>query len=246
MSTRNTKSEYWRRLELPHRRKSINRAVNVTNLPGHVLVGATVTLSNLTHSFPHDISVLLVSPSGSNVLLMSHTGGGHAIANPINLTFDDTAAGSLPNYNPINAGTYKPSAYEGPVSLPGNLAATTPYGSTLSALNGSLAHGAWQLYVFDDLNGDAGVIAGGWSLTLTTASPLFTAYDRPVVSGYVSNGYFHLTVTAQPGFEYVVQGSTDLTSWVSLSTNTNTTGTFTFIDTTTPAPQLRFYRTLRP
>ncbi len=218
--------------------------LNVTNLVGHIVGGATVTLSNLTHSFPHDISVLLVSPSGSNVLLMSHTGGGHAINNPINLTFDDTAGTNLPNYNPIIPGTYKPSAYEGPVSLPGNLVATTPYGSALSALNGSLAHGAWRLYVFDDLNGDAGVIASGWSLTLTTASPLLTAYDPPVLNGFVSNGYFHLTVTAQPGFEYVVQGSTDLTSWVSLSTNTNTTGTFTFTDTTTPAPQLRFYRTL--
>jgi hypothetical protein len=32
---------------------------------------------------------------------------------------------------------------------------------------------------------------------------------------------------------------------VSLSTNNNTTGTFNYIDTTTPAPQQRFYRTMR-
>ena len=57
---------------------------------------ATVTLNGLTHTFPHDINVLLVSPAGSNVLLMSHTGGGHAVTN-ITLTFDDTAANALPD-----------------------------------------------------------------------------------------------------------------------------------------------------
>jgi subtilisin-like proprotein convertase family protein len=216
--------------------------ITVSNLTGQFVTGATVSLSNLTHSFPHDINVLLVSPSGSNVLLMSHTGGGHAVTN-LNLTFDDMASGSLPNSSLLTAGTYKPSAYEGPVSFPGNPAAK-PYGSALSALNWSSANGNWLLYVFDDANGDAGVIASGWSLTLTNAQALPIAYDPPVVSGFVSDGYFHLTVTAQPGFEYIVQGSTNLTSWVALSTNVNPTGTFTFIDTTAPAPQLRFYRTL--
>jgi hypothetical protein len=52
-------------------------------------------------------------------------------------------------------------------------------------------------------------------------------------------------VTGQPNTVYVVQASTDLTSWVSLSTNSSATGTFTFTDTTTPAPQQRFYRTVR-
>jgi hypothetical protein len=65
------------------------------------------------------------------------------------------------------------------------------------------------------------------------------------LSGFFSGGYFQLTVTAPPGFDYVVQGSTNLTSWVSLSTNSNPTGTFNYTDTTTPAPQQRFYRTLR-
>ena len=56
--------------------------------------------------------MLLVSPSGSNVLVMSHTGGGYAVTN-LNLTFDDAAAGTLPNYNPLTSGTYKPSSYRG-------------------------------------------------------------------------------------------------------------------------------------
>jgi hypothetical protein len=66
------------------------------------------------------------------------------------------------------------------------------------------------------------------------------------VSGSFSGGYFQLTVTGQPNTVYVVQASTNLTSWVPLSTNSSATGTFTFTDTTTPAPQQRFYRTFRP
>jgi hypothetical protein len=66
------------------------------------------------------------------------------------------------------------------------------------------------------------------------------------LSGSFSGGYFQLTVAGQPNAVYVVQASTDLISWVSLSTNSSASGTFTFTDTTTPAPQQRFYRTLRP
>ena len=95
--------------------------INVSGVTGRVNQ-ATVTLNGLTHSFPHDIDVVLVSPAGTNVLVMSHTGGGHAVTN-INLTFDDAATATLPNYDPITSGTYKPSNYEGPVALPG----TAPY-----------------------------------------------------------------------------------------------------------------------
>ena len=342
--------------------------INVSGLAsGSRVSGATVTLSNVTHSFPHDINVLLVSPSGSNVLLMSHTGGGHAITNTT-LTFDDVAAQKLPNYNPITVFTNQPSSYEGPITFPGN-PASKPYGLALTNLNWSSANGPWRLYVWDDSNGDAGAIASGWSLKLTTlvtvgskvvdlavgmtvpasvevGSPLtntinltnfgpdsatgvvllnplpaYANYDstsswssqgtlssdglrvtcslgslpvggsakvvivtRPSIAGtftnsittsaneedlnpdnykahqkttmvydsssatlngFFSSGQFHLMVTAPAGFNYVVQGSTNLTAWVSLSTNANLTGNFTFIDTNTPAPQLRFYRTKR-
>ncbi|HOX58359.1 MAG TPA: S8 family serine peptidase [Candidatus Paceibacterota bacterium] len=216
--------------------------VNVSGLADRRVIQATVTLYGLNHSFPHDLSMLLVSPSGSNVVLMSHAGGAYALNN-FNLTFDDAAPGSLPNHDAITAPSYRPAAYEGPVSFPGN-PAPQPYGSTLAALRGSSADGAWRLYVYDDANGDAGFIATGWSLTLTNAEALLTAYD-PVLSGIFTNGQFQLTVTAQPGFDYVVEGSADLTSWVALSTNSNTTGAFTYTDTTTPTLNSRYYRAFR-
>jgi uncharacterized repeat protein (TIGR01451 family) len=78
-----------------------------------------------------------------------------------------------------------------------------------------------------------------------TAQAATTVYGPSSLSGSFSGGHFQLTVTARPGYVYRVQGSSNLTSWVSLSTNSSTTGTFNFIDTTTPAPHQRFYRTQR-
>ncbi|MEO8574416.1 MAG: hypothetical protein ABI481_10640, partial [Pyrinomonadaceae bacterium] len=37
---------------------------------------ATVTLTNVSHTFPADIDILLVGPTGAKVILMSDTGGG--------------------------------------------------------------------------------------------------------------------------------------------------------------------------
>jgi uncharacterized repeat protein (TIGR01451 family) len=336
--------------------------INVSGVIGRVS-NLTLELNGLTHSFPHDINVLLVSPSGSNVLVMSHTGGAYAVTN-LDLVFDDAATVSLPNYGLIINGTYKPSSYEGPVTLPGSAPASR-YQSALSGMVWSNPNGAWSLYVFDDKIGDSGYILNGWSLNLITRLTVGPVIDLAVgmtvpaslnlgspltnnitianvgpdtatgvvltntmpsgvqfvsaslsqgnltstgggqvicslgslaagasanviivtmpslggsilnsvnvaaneedlipannsaqatttvtvpatLSGSFSGGYFQLTVTGESNAKYVVQASTNLTSWVSLSTNTSATGTFTFIDTTTPAPQQRYYRTFRP
>ncbi|MGD0259138.1 MAG: protease pro-enzyme activation domain-containing protein [Verrucomicrobiota bacterium] len=341
--------------------------INVAGLSGRV-TKATLGLNGLAHTFPHDVNVLLVSPAGSNVLVMSHTGGGYAVTN-INLVFDDAATVSLPNNNLITNGTYKPTSYQGPITLPGTVSAS-PYQFALSGMNWSNPNGAWFLYVYDDSPGDAGVITGGWTLNLTTvvtvgpvvdlavgltvpaslkvgstltntinitnfgpdsatgvvltlsnppsadvqflsaslsqgsltgasgglvscnlgglaaggsanviivtvpsvAGALFntvnvaaneedlnpanntaqavTTVINPIsatLTGSIVNGQFHLMVTAEPNFVYVVQGSTNLTStnWVPLFTTTNTTGTFNFTDTITLPLQQRFYRTMR-
>jgi len=335
--------------------------INVEGMTGRVSK-ATVTLHGFGHQFPHDVSVLLVSPSGTNVLLMAHTGGGYA-TNNLTLTFDDEATNNLPNWDRLASGTFRPTFYEGAVTLPGTIPSKY-YQHSLSALNWSNPNGAWALYVYDQATGDSGLITGGWSLNLKTvvtvgnvvnlavgltspaelnlgsaltniirltnsgpdvatgvvltnflpasadllwASPeasftypdgvmawnfgdlapgssaeivvvtlpalagTFTNavslvaneedlgpannsaqttttvyYAGPaILSGLYSGGQFHLTVTAQRGFDYVVQGSTNLTSWVSLSTNANPAGTFIFTDNTTPALRYRFYRTLR-
>src|SRR5439155_23219859 len=104
----------------------------------------TVTLNGLTHGFPDYIDIILVSPSGQKVVLMSDTGGGHSITN-VNLTFDDSAASGLPDTALIVSGTYKPTDFESG----DNFAPPAPAGAVstfLSAFNGSTPNGNWSLY----------------------------------------------------------------------------------------------------
>jgi len=68
----------------------------------------TATLSNIHHTFPHDVDVLLVSPSGQEVVLMADTGGNHSLTN-VTLTFDDAATNKLPAFFQIVSGTFKPT-----------------------------------------------------------------------------------------------------------------------------------------
>jgi hypothetical protein len=72
-----------------------------------------------------------------------------------------------------------------------------------------------------------------------------TSYTVPSVQATLGNvtrtgGQFSFLVSGNPGSNYVVQASTDLVHWTSITTNT---APFTFVDTNTAAFCQRFYRT---
>jgi uncharacterized repeat protein (TIGR01451 family) len=161
--------------------------INISGLGG-VVTRAVVTLKGVTHQFPHDINALLVSPSGSTVLLMSHTGGGHSATN-LTLTFDDAATGTLPNSDALASGTNKPSGYPAAVTLPPG-APARPYGTSMGSVCGGTPNGTWALYVFDDAVGDSGSIAGGWTLNLSTATTLRAIADLGVTMTTVPGSLF--------------------------------------------------------
>lgn len=126
----------------------------------------TATITGLTHTFPDDIRILLVSPTGQRVILMANAGSGFPVNN-VNLTFDDAASSFLPDSSQIISGTYKPSSYGNGLSSALPLPAPTippNYDITMSTFNGNNPNGVWNLFVFDDLAGDSGSIAS-WSLT---------------------------------------------------------------------------------
>lgn len=123
----------------------------------------TVTLSNLEHTWPADMEILLLGPQGQSVLLLADIGRGKDIAN-IELVFDDEAGTAVPS--PIVSGTYLPTSngatsFTTPVPV-------GPYGSTMSALQGSDPNGDWKLYMFDDVADDTGSLNGGWSIHIET------------------------------------------------------------------------------
>lgn len=207
----------------------------VSGVAGPVL-NVSVTLSNLTHNYPADLAVLLVGPSGQNVLLMANAGGGYGLVNAT-LTFDDAAAVPIPT-NQITSGTYRPAGYSPPVlPLP---APQTSYGTNLSVFTGTNPNGVWRLFVYDDAPGDAGNMAQGWYLTVTTASlPLSPPKIEtlPLASGHVV-----LRFESVPGHTYYLEYATDpgATTWSALQTILGDGATNTVTDPVTEAR--RFYR----
>lgn len=164
-------------------------SINIAGVSGSV-TKATVTLSGLVHTFPDDVSILLVGPGGTNVALMSHAGGGFPVTN-LSFTFDDAGTSAPPQIGPLTSGVWQPSTYGvAPVSFPG-AAPAPPYGQTLSVFNGMNPNGTWSLYVLDTGEGNAGQIAQGWSLTLTTTS-------YACCSGAANQGDLAITQSASP------------------------------------------------
>ncbi len=147
--------------------------ITVSGIDG-VISKATLTLSNVAHTFPKDIDVLLVGPAGQKVSLLSHVGSGYPITN-VTLTFDDTAVNYLAPSNPIVSGTYKPTvlAFGSFFASP---APPGPYSTNLASFNGTNPNGSWSLYVVDDTSFNMGSI-GGWSLSLTTTAPVTSNAD---------------------------------------------------------------------
>ena len=141
--------------------------IQITGLPGQ-LSKVAVTLVGLSHTFPDDLDLLLVGPSGQSVVLMSDAGGGSAVSG-INLILDDTASVALPDSGPLTSGAYRPGDYPlGDVwPWPAPSAAS---GTRLATLNGTQPNGTWSLYVVDDTSGDMGAIGQGWNLSLTTTN----------------------------------------------------------------------------
>jgi len=139
------------------------------------LTDLTLTLTGLTHTFPEDLDMLLVGPTGDALLFMSSAGGGVGISN-ISLTFSDAAASQLPSSTLISTGTFRPTNHPDvngddtfPAPAPASFASAAPTGAgTFANTFGGLdPNGVWSLFVRDDFVGDVGQLAGGWSLTIT-------------------------------------------------------------------------------
>jgi subtilisin-like proprotein convertase family protein len=136
--------------------------INVSGATG-IVSKVTVSLNGLTHSQAFDIGVLLVSPNGIAVNLMSRVG---LSASSANVTFDDAALNNIENSLPIISGTYKPSTNGTPFFIN---PAPNQFAPILSSFNDLNPNGDWKLFVIDELgNTNSGAISGGWSLNITT------------------------------------------------------------------------------
>ena len=141
-----------------------------------VISKLTVTLNGFNHTFPDDVDILLVSPTGRKMIIMSDVGNG-ADATNLTFTIDDSAGSALPDGDGLGGGSFQPANY-GTVQDPFPTAPAGPYltaapggtdtlTSAFTGVAGGDPNGTWSLYVVDDATGDTGTITGGWSITLT-------------------------------------------------------------------------------
>jgi hypothetical protein len=168
--------------------------IKVSGLTGKI-TKITVTLRNMSYTYPDNLNIMLVGPSGQNIVLMSDAGGNFSVQK-VTLTFDDNADQPLPNKGKIQTGYFKPSHYRmgfEPFPLP----APKPSAATkLSTFNGTDPNGTWKLFIFDRYHEEShrhhhklnkhmgygrGAISSGWALTITTDGCKKSTH-RPIIS----------------------------------------------------------------
>jgi subtilisin-like proprotein convertase family protein len=149
-------------------------AINVTGLGGNV-TSAKVTINGFSHTFPDDVGMVLVGPTGAALLLQDGAGDDPDMVN-ITYTFVDGSP-ALPNLTAWAAGNFKPTTFftgdafptPGPGTAYGNPGPAGAGTATFaSVFNGTAPNGNWNLFVVDFVAGDFGSISGGWTLEITT------------------------------------------------------------------------------
>jgi len=167
--------------------------VSTISVPGSTRSVADVNvLINLTHTFDADMDIYLISPTGTRVELTTDNGGSGD--NFINTIFDDEAATSITLGVAPFTGSFRPEGL-------------------LSAVDGQLVGGNWQLEITDDEAIDTGTL-NNWSLNFITAK----CADAPLFALTKSAG----AASVQPGelltFTLVAQNDGDIAaSGVALS-----------------------------
>jgi subtilisin-like proprotein convertase family protein len=144
---------------------------------GTTISEVAVRLGGVSHTRPDDLDVLLVGPTGQNLILMSSTGGG-IDAMDVDLRFSDRAGGPLPDGDRLTSGTYRPTNVGPGDQLPAPAPADS-LATSLATFNGTNPNGTWRLFVADDAGARSGWI-GGWCLDISVddhgpqASPAVT------------------------------------------------------------------------
>jgi subtilisin-like proprotein convertase family protein len=141
----------------------------------NVVSDVNVTM-NIAHTWVNDMTITLISPTGTQVQLVAQPCVSDSLLN-VNATFDDSGIPLVCATNPAIFGTIQPL-------------------QSLTAFNGQAMNGVWTLRVLDSFNQDGGSI-NSWSLRLcsTNAVPLsveensiqnFSLYPNP------NNGDFNI------------------------------------------------------
>lgn len=142
------------------------------------IVDVDLTL-DITHSFVGDLDIYLISPSGTQVELVTGVGGEYNDFQ--NTTLDDEAATSITAGSAPFAGSYRPEGL-------------------LSDYDGENPNGVWQLVIRDTAFGDQGVL-NSWSLSiLGTEQSTVTDADGNYAFTGLSPESYDVYEVLQPGW----------------------------------------------
>jgi subtilisin-like proprotein convertase family protein len=134
-----------------------------------MIADVAVTLYGFAHNAPRDVDMLLMSPFGTGVILMSDACGDAPI---IGMTYQfDDGSGAMPANASCTTGGYDPTNYPPDETFNAFFGAIHP---TLAGFNGQDPNGTWRLLVVDDNAENVGTINGGWELQLAYNAPPIT------------------------------------------------------------------------
>ena len=181
--------------------------IEVTGLSG-AIDKVTVKLRGLTHPDLGRLAVMVVAPSGQNLVLLSGIDG-PARTTRAAIVFADSADAHVPTRD-VPSGRFRPTS----AGAPSSFAAPAPEPSSESTLAGAFRgiepNGDWTLYLADG-SGGSGQLAGGWSLTITTTTTKATYHHHPrLVGRHVGGEPATFVATVQAGAEHVTRGSVRL------------------------------------
>jgi hypothetical protein len=153
----------------------------------------TVTLMGFSATDTSDVDVVLVGPTGVALVLLGGAGKTSPVG-PFNITFDDTAAISVPP-SLSSAGSFKPTQnvpigsfpspgpgldYKSPAVVGTSILGSFNAAGVFPAIS---LNGAWSLYVMDTVSKDSTELANGWSINLALPSTNISTFTNstPIV-----------------------------------------------------------------
>ena len=145
---------------------------------GGLIKDVNVSVPGVFHSYPDDIDMMLESPGGQRVMLMSDSCGGYDV-NAYSWTWDDEAPSVMPDEGPANvcgSPVWRPTDHQGGESLP-SPAPPGSYSTALSAFDLGEPNGEWKLWVADDSTGDEGFVTNRFTLQLVTRTRAQLNFD---------------------------------------------------------------------